>query len=290
MHIMMPKLHVGSGRTNGALSLFPVWGEEAFEHDYSTALAGAHVNEKTSPQISTLVVTNPGPLPLLLAEGQVLSGGRQDRMAARSVLVGPRSELPVDVVCVEEHRWDGNGYHVDSGRRASPRVRAGLYTNGDLQGEVWKRVSAYDNHFGANATASFTEHAKRAADAATALAQGLPMRPFPGQIGMVIAISGQPVSAELFDSPQTLAEHYKSIIQAAAMDAIGRPAQITPSRRARRFVDKASAVQLRRKGWAGVGVSFQGANQDAQIRALRYMGRGVHWSLSNPRYELAHAT
>ena len=115
------------------------------------------------------------------------------------------------------------------------------------------------------------------------------MRPFPGQIGIVIAISGHPVSAELFDSPLTLAEQYQSIVAAAAMDAVGRPAEVTPSRRVRRFIDRATNVQLRRNASAGAGITFVGNTEDASISLLRWQGRDVHTSLLNPRHELVGA-
>lgn len=280
----MQKVHVGSGSAHGALGIFPVWGEADIERDYSTAIAAAHVSEKAAPEVKTLMVANAADRPLLLLEGQLLEGGWQDRMVARSVVVAPNDELAVGVVCVEAGRWSDQRRHADSRRRATTRVQAGLRAGGDRQGEVWKRVSTYETRYGPNATSSFAEHANRAADDITPLVRGL--RPFPGQIGVVIAISGHPVSAELFDSPLTLAEQYQSIVAAAAMDAVGRPAEVTPSRRARRFIDRAMNVPLHRNAPAGAGITFVGNAEDASISLLRWRGRDVHTSLLNPRHEL----
>ena len=71
----MQKVHVGSGTTRGALGVFPVWGEVDIERDYSTAVAAAHVSEKTTPEVTTLTVANTADRPLLLLEGQLLEGG-----------------------------------------------------------------------------------------------------------------------------------------------------------------------------------------------------------------------
>jgi hypothetical protein len=280
----MQEVHVGSGTTHGALGIFPVWGEVDIERDYSTAVTAAHVNENATPDVSTLTVANPADRPLLLTEGQLLEGGWQNRMVARSVIVAPSDELAVDVVCVEAGRWSGRPRHADSRRRATTRVQAGLRASGDRQSAVWKRVCEYETRYGPNATSSFTEHANRAADEIASLVREL--RPFPGQIGIVIAISGHPVSAELFDSPLTLAEQYQSIVAAAAMDAVRRPAEVTPSRRIRRFIDHATNVQLRRGASGGAGVTFVGNSEDASISLLRWRGRDVHTSLLNPRHEL----
>jgi hypothetical protein len=185
---------------------------------------------------------------------------------------------------VEARRWGGQRRHADSHRRATTRVRAGLRANGNRQNDVWQRVSQYETRYGPNATASFTEHADRAADDITPLVRGL--RPLPGQIGIVIAISGHPVSAEMFDSPLTLAEQFQSIVAAAAMDAVGRPAEVTPSRRVRRFIELATPVPLRRTASAGAGITLVGNSEDVSISLLRWHDRDVHTSLLNPRHEL----
>jgi hypothetical protein len=283
----MQQLHVGSGTSRGALSVFPVWGEVEIERDYTTSAAAAAVSEKPSPEVSTLMVGNSADRPLLLLEGRLLEGGMQNRMVARSVVVPSSEEVPVDVVCVEQGRWSGERRHTDFARRATTRVQAGLRAEGNRQGEVWRRVSEYDARYGPNATSSFTEHAKRAGDDVAPLIRGL--RPFPAQIGIVVAISGHPVSAELFDCPSTLAEQFESIVRAAAMDAVGRRAEVTPSRRARSFIDRASTVDLHRSGPAGAGYTFVGTSEYASISQLQWHDRDVHTSLLNPRHELVGA-
>lgn len=280
----MQKVHVGRRTTRGAFAVFPVWGEVDIERGYGTTIATAHVSEKATPEVATLMVTNTGNRPLLLLEGQVLEGGWQNRMVARSVVVASNDQLAVDVVCVEAGRWNGRHWYADSRRRAATRVQAGLRAGGDQQNEVWRRVAEYETRYGANATSSFSGHADSAVDDVTPLVRGL--RPFPGQIGIVIAISGYPLSAEFFDSPQTLAEQYPSILAAAAMDAVGRPAEATPSRRVRRFLDRATDVQLHPTAAAGAGTTFGGNTEDASISLLRWQGRDVHTSLLNPRHEL----
>ena len=280
----MQKVHVGSGTTHRGLGIFPVWGEIDTERDYSTAVSAALVGEKTTPEVQSLTVSNTADRPLLLLQGQLLEGGWQNRMVARSVIVAPKAELTVSVVCVEQGRWNGQRQHGDSSRRATTRVQAGLSASGNRQGEVWQRVSEYETRYGANATSSLTEHANRAADDISPMVRDF--RPFPGQIGVVVAIGGHPVSAELFDSPVTMAEQYQSIVAAAAMDAVGRPAEVTPSRRVRRFLELAMDVPLRRDTPAGEGITYVGNGEGATISVLRWRERDVHTSLLNPRHEL----
>jgi hypothetical protein len=278
----MQQLHVGAGTTRGALTVFPVWGEHDAYRDYSTASERAVISEVTGrPEVQTLTITNPGDEPLLLIEGKILEGGWQNRMLARSVLIKGRGQLDVEVVCVEQGRWGGGGAHESRERRASARVHSGL-TGG--QGEVWRRVTEYNARYGANRTESFTEHADRAQSDVGELTTGL--RPFPGQIGVVIAVSGEPVFAEIFDSTATLAEQFLSIVSAAAMDAVGRPEVETPSRRARRFVDHAARVRCDRVGPAGLAVTVRGHDDYVDVSVLEWRRREVHLRLTNPRHQL----
>lgn len=284
----MQNIHVGRGTERGALTIFPIWGEYAGPRGYTTQIKDAVLSEQDGgPSVASLTVANPAAKPMLMLEGQILEGGWQNRMLARSVLVAARDELAVDVVCVEAGRWGGERAHRSFNRRASNRVRSGLRSDMDCQGEVWRRVAELDGRVGENPTSSFTEHADRAEDRVRALTRGL--RPFPGQVGILVGLAGQPVAAEVFDSPMTLARQFASIVNAAALDALWLPPVPTPSRRARRFVDRAARIELRPAAPAGLGSTYAGQDQYAEIAALSWRDREVHTVLTNPRHELVAA-
>ena len=281
----MQQLHVGNGTTRGALTLFPVWGDCVGTRGYSLDTASAVLAELPGqPTVSALVATNRGTQPLLMLEGQVLEGGWQNRLLARSMLVPAGTALGLDVVCVEAGRWGGGAEQAFRQRRASVRVRSGLSTGSDRQGEVWRRVSEYDARFGTNDTSSFAEHADRAAGDVLLLTRG--MRPLAGQLGVVIAIAGQPVLTEVFDHPTTLARQFQSIIEAAALDALGQEEVATPSRRARRFVDRMRRVERQALAPAGLGTTVSGADSYATVTALAWRRRDLHLVAINPRHAL----
>ncbi|MDQ0863769.1 ARPP-1 family domain-containing protein [Arthrobacter globiformis] len=80
------QLHVGAGTALGPLSIFPVWTAGVGELGISTAThADVAVAELASgPQVARLTVTNNGPRPALLLEGELLEGGQQHRTCART--------------------------------------------------------------------------------------------------------------------------------------------------------------------------------------------------------------
>lgn len=282
----MNQFHVGRGTTRGALTVFPIWAEVAHPVSYSLDHSLVRIGERAGgPSVGCLSVLNDADIPVLLLEGQLLEGGLQHRMVSRSMLLAPHTEVPLGVVCVEQGRWNGAAGHAARGRRASTRVRAGLRED-DPQGEVWRRVAGYDARLGA-ATSSYVEHADRAEARVRALVRGL--RPFPGQMGVLIGVAGQPLTAEVFDSPRMLARQFDQIVRAAAIDAVGLPAIETPGRRARRFIDRAGQVRWQLRGPAGLAEAVAGRSAYVDLAGLRWEGRGLYTLLTNPRHELVLA-
>lgn len=95
--------------------------------------AGASVNQ--------LVLINRSKRPLLLLAGELVSGGKQDRIIGKDRIVPVGSEpLPLDVFCVEHGRWTGaSAQFKDSKMIVHPSVReqAAVAQN---QNEVWDAV------------------------------------------------------------------------------------------------------------------------------------------------------
>lgn len=292
---MLNTLHLGRGTTRGALTVFPLWGEGHRSGDYATVSPAVHVFElPPGPQVDTLVVANPHAEPLLLTAGELLEGGHQHRMVADTVLIPGRTEQPVAVVCIEHGRWSGGGEHRPAGRRASTRVRAGLRADvadgterpagRNRQGEVWSRVAGLERQHGASATKSYLDYAERAEGDVARMTTGL--RSFPGQVGVMIGVAGHPVLAEVFSRPEALEEQFRSILEAAAFDAIGQPPIPTPSHRGRRFLELAAAVHQRPIEQAGLGRRLRGGNAKVDVESLAWMDHEIHALLSNPRHAL----
>lgn len=284
---MSNQFHVGRGTTRGALTVFPIWAEVVYPVSYSMDHSLARIGERPDgPNVNSLAVVNTAGVPLLLLEGELLEGGMQHRMVAQSMLLAPGEQMPLDVVCVEHGRWHGGAGHAARGRRVSNSVRSGLRAD-DRQGEVWRRVRRYETERGQTATESYVDHADRAEADVRRMVRGL--RPFPGQVGLLIGLAGQPLTAEIFDTPRMLVRQYGEIVRAAAMDAIGLPPIETPGRRARRFMYRADLVQTHAVGRAGIAETVTGRNEYVDLSGLLWEGRDLYTLLTNPRHELVLA-
>jgi hypothetical protein len=99
-----------------------------------TFSAGASVNQ--------LVLINRSKRPLLLLAGELVSGGKQDRIIGKDRLVPTGSQpLPLDVFCVEHGRWSAGANFTDAKTIVHPSVREQATLKKD-QGEVWSAVRA----------------------------------------------------------------------------------------------------------------------------------------------------
>jgi len=128
---------------------------------------GTPVIRHEGAQVNRLVLANNSKRPLLLLAGEIVSGGKQDRVIGKDRIVPPESD-PVDlsVFCVEPGRWIATSEHFGAseamygtvhgsvGRAvgtamaapapmaimAQPSVRAKAMGDKD-QGEVWAEVN-----------------------------------------------------------------------------------------------------------------------------------------------------
>ncbi|MFU8947545.1 ARPP-1 family domain-containing protein [Mycetocola zhadangensis] len=260
----LPQLHVGHGSHFGALSVFPVWVDAPRIAGVDWAANALTVAEREgSPVVGELVLNNASRRPLVILEGDLLQGGWQDRMLARSLVLAPREARVADALCVEHGRWGGVSAHAARGRRSVPSVRHGnvsndrISTDTDSQHEVWRRIGRYEIGLGATASSSMLDHLDRS--------KPVELRRLDGQRGVILGVGGRVIGAELFGSVTGLAARWQGILDAASLDARIAPTVRTTSSNARRFARALQAMTLEDGGDAGL--ARQLGSQQGNLRA-----------------------
>lgn len=106
----------------------------------------------SGPQVNTLVLVNNSKRPLILLAGEIVTGGKQDRVVGKDRIIPPESD-PVDlsVFCIEHGRWTGSsdkfqtyGYFM-----AQPSVRKQVMAEKDQQ-KVWAEVQTQKANIAGN--------------------------------------------------------------------------------------------------------------------------------------------
>lgn len=102
----------------------------------------AEVREKgDGGSVPTLTLKNKGRTPVLASAGDVVIGGKQDRILTETVVVAPGQEVDVAVNCVEQGRWRAEtGDRFAYGGKAELDLRKTVRTQKN-QGATWDKVA-----------------------------------------------------------------------------------------------------------------------------------------------------
>src|SRR6266704_3518631 len=99
-----------------------------------------YIPQPPGASVNQLVLINRSKRPLLLLAGELVSGGKQDRIIGKDRLVPVGSKpLPLDVFCVEHGRWSSGASFTDAKTIVHPSVREQVTFQRD-QGRVWNAV------------------------------------------------------------------------------------------------------------------------------------------------------
>ncbi|MDY0168739.1 MAG: HIRAN domain-containing protein [Thermoguttaceae bacterium] len=241
-------------------------------------------------QVSRLRVTNRAGRPLLVPEGAILIGAKQNRMVNVTVLVAAASEFALPVTCVEQGRWGYQSKHMAAAACASTSLRrrnlravhrsreATGQADGD-QGGVWQSVAAHLECFDiCSETASFTDGLTAVDDRLHPYRQHLTP---PGEAaGVVVARGDEVVGVELFDSPRTFAATWPQRSAAFFLDALAdeSPQEEADIEHGKRFLDRVADCARPRVPAIGLGDELEFRNGHIIGGALLFGGCICHLS------------
>jgi hypothetical protein len=96
----------------------------------------------SGPSVNQLVLVNRSKRPVLLLAGELVSGGKQDRIIAKDRIVAPGADpLPLNVFCVEHGRWSAGSQFSAAKTIVHPSVREQAAVK-QSQSDVWSSVTA----------------------------------------------------------------------------------------------------------------------------------------------------
>jgi hypothetical protein len=195
-------------------------------------------------QVNRLVLVNNSKRPLLLLAGEIVTGGKQDRVIAKDRLIAPESDpIDLDVFCVERGRWVQTSSKFDllGTTMAAPAVRSKAMGDKD-QAKVWAevqkaRTAALD---GATAGGSAetgqlqgtTSYARIMENKAVQKQVESVAAPIESSyrslmkelrdrsaVGVVVAVNGEIIWADIFASTDLLQKYWSKLVRSYAAEA-----------------------------------------------------------------------
>ncbi len=199
---------------------------------------GQPVNHYSGAEVNQLVLINNSDRPLLLLAGEIVTGGKQDRVIGADRLVPAKSD-PIDlsVFCVEPGRWVARSEQFGSmkSQMAQPSVREPAMAARD-QHEVWNQVAAARQAMNSLASAMIVGETRSTTSYATTMASPPVQQKIDlaagdyesilrelhkaGAKGVVVAINGNIVWADLFASNDLLMRYWQKLVRSYAAESL----------------------------------------------------------------------
>jgi hypothetical protein len=288
-----------AGRVQGLVRPRDVIGVPPY-HEYDWG--GRNQNEGGNPhlpseyergdEVNTLVLVNHSKQPLLLLAGEIVTGGKQDRIIAKDRIV-PAGADPIDlsVFCIEPGRWTessptfgaaakrpSNSFMVQPAVRekamvaedqqqvwdsvhgaiaememaAAPSAGSGAGTAQDTGGPRTLGTTSYAKVMQSSAVSEKVDEA--AAPVMKAREQVLDQLRRQHAVGVVVAVRGQIVWADLFASTDLLSRYWTKLVRSYAAESLAggetRPAPTVAD--AQHFLDAPSGGVETSEGEVGI--------------------------------------
>ncbi len=179
--------------------------------------------ELSVPEVNKIVFDNQGDLPVLMLDGEEITGSLQNRIIAQSYMAEPRSRSEIPVICAEEKRWEEIG-GFKTGYCSYPGIRSILATSRnkkiDIQHAVWKEIERKLTVTRTKSrTSSMHEIFDNLNDEIERYLEG-----FEGlnhnTIGFVGVAGNQILGCDIFYSPEIYHKYEKKLLRSYALDAI----------------------------------------------------------------------
>ncbi len=210
----------------------------------------------SGPSVNQLVLVNHSKRPLLLLAGELVSGGKQDRIIAKDRIVAPFGDpLPLDVFCVEHGRWSAGSSFNEAKTIVHPSVRENAAIN-QKQSDVWAAVTGGSNVAGKPAyaaapppkvsaaelsetvtveaqTQSYTRiyESRRVGSSVDTVVAEMQRRfrretsNLKGErvVGVVVAYGGEVAWSDIFASSDLFDAYWNKLLRSYAVEAVARP-------------------------------------------------------------------
>jgi hypothetical protein len=256
-------------------------------------------NSDRSDEVNTLVLMNHSKRPLLLLAGEVVTGGKQDRIVAKDRIV-PAGADPIDlsVFCIEPGRWTENSTVFGASDKSAahsfmvqPQVRERAMVDQDQQ-QVWDSVHGAMSKMEAAAgsrepapssvgvpmpdaaplpldTTSYARMMENPAISQKVDEAAAPMMKAREEVlarlrdehavGVVVAVHGELVWADLFASTDLLSRYWTKLVRSYAAESLtedenhAAPSEAAPGvADAQHFLDMPSGGTENSEGDVGI--------------------------------------
>ncbi len=237
------ELRLSGPYTHDNLSIYLVHGQDRFQKKYLT-LAEALERHKAvvyeTSSVNVLQVQNLSAQDVYIQSGEIVKGGKQDRVLKDDIIVPPSSsKLDINVFCVEHGRWTQRGsepahaFAASPAMVSSPAMKRAVQEQAD-QSQVWAQVAKEQTRLAGSlrsevnspqspSSYQLTLEAPRLQERVNAFKKDLSglADKYPDALGYVVAVNGRVTGADVYATHDLFRKEWPKLLASTAVDAVG---------------------------------------------------------------------
>lgn len=294
---LLPALELSEPIIHGNLAMYPLLSGLDQKPGYLTLdealeMGRCEVREiSESGNVNRLFLVNGSDLPILLLDGDILRGAKQNRVVNFTMLAPDRSEIEVPVSCVEQGRWSYSSRNFRAAEEscyASMRVTKALQMKAASkrgnrvldadQGAILDEISAKSARMAAYSPSRDIEALYRNRDNELVRMTEV-FKAQTTQVGALFVLHGHVLGMDLFDSPRTLTRVLPRIVRGYVLETFD-PSLVRAGNGAEQpdeFIARLRHATARRaKASLGLGEQLHIEGNGIGASGLLHEGRVVH--------------
>lgn len=199
--------------------------------DNSQQFGGGDVNGT----VNTLFAKNNSQDTIFIMAGEVVKGGKQDRVIAQDVVIAPGESLNLSAFCVEQNRWttkeENGGKFTGYFNVTNMDIRKTVATEQN-QGEVWRKVGEQTQKNGASSSTGTYTNLENSPEYQANLAKYMEKFKTAFQndsnvIGVIAVTGNKVMGCDLFATHDLFITSYESLVHSYIGEAMTNGAKVT---------------------------------------------------------------
>lgn len=201
--------------------------------DEAMAAGQVKIQEIADGNVNGLTFVNKADHPVFVMAGEVIIGGKQDRIIGRNTVIPAKTTQEVPVFCVEHGRWDGTTKEFTTAKAlAHGRLRG--QASYAAQQDVWNEVAAKNKvRKTQSASDTYRKVAQQQSDGTlssmekqvTAALAKIPAADRTRMVGYAVALNGAVATVDLFGSPALFQKLETKLVRSYLTEAVDLAAQ-----------------------------------------------------------------
>lgn len=196
--------------------------------DEAMASKKVRIKEIEDESVNNLTFINKSEQPVFIMAGEVIIGGKQDRIIGTNTIIPANTTQTVPVFCVEHGRWDNSSKEFTTAKAlAHGRLRG--KASFTTQSEVWNEVAQTNaRKKTSNDTDTYRQVAQKQSDGSLktwqkkvdeALAK-VPAEDRARMLGFVVALNGKVATVDMFQSPALFKKLEQKLVKSYVTEAV----------------------------------------------------------------------